>query len=90
MKWFFKYDSETFELVPGAVRAEEQPDNSTTVDPAGTPFPKFNVAKQLWESDSVKLAELEERQKQQPQVQDVQKQIADLYTRVLNQEMKGM
>ncbi|KRN50492.1 hypothetical protein IV71_GL000788 [Fructobacillus fructosus KCTC 3544] len=74
----------------GAVYAEEQPSNSTAVDPAGTPFPVFNVTKQSWESDPVKLAELEERQKKQPQVQDVQNQIADLYARVLNQEMKGM
>lgn len=90
MIWYFKYDPQTFELLPGAIYAEEQPSNSTTVDPAGTPFPVFNVTKQAWESDPVKLAELEERQKNQPQVQDVQKQIADLYARVLNQELKGM
>jgi hypothetical protein len=90
MTWYFKYNPKTFELLPGAVCADEQPENSTTIDPAGTPYPVFNVTKQAWESDPVKLAELEERQKKQPQVQDVQKQIADLYARVLNQEMKGM
>ncbi|CAK1236279.1 hypothetical protein [Fructobacillus fructosus] len=90
MLWYFKYNPQTFELVSGAVCADEQPENSTTIDPAGTPYPVFNVAKQAWESDTVKISELEERQKHQTQTPDVQKQIADLYARVLNQELKGL
>lgn len=90
MTWYFKYNPKTFELLPGAVRADEQPENSTTIDPVGTPYPVFNVAKQAWESDTVKISELEERQKQQTQTPDVQKQIADLTAKVLDLEMKGL
>lgn len=90
MIWYFKYNPQTFALVSGAVCADEQPENSTSVDPAGVLFPKFNVSKQSWESDPVKLAEYEEQQKKQEQSPDMQQQIADLTAKVLDLEMKGL
>ncbi|MFC4761023.1 hypothetical protein [Fructobacillus durionis] len=92
MTWYFKYDEATKELVPGAVNADTQPANSTAVDPAGTMFPVYVPSTDSWKSDEVKLAKWNAQIKQQEENKqpDLQAQIADLYARQLQQEMKGL
>lgn len=87
-KWYFKYDPEKGnEFIPGAIRAEEQPENATDVEPAGTPFPVFNVKTQIWESDPVKLKQLEEQKAGQgQQIDPVQTQMAQMYQSFMQQQ----
>ncbi|CAK1254422.1 hypothetical protein [Fructobacillus cardui] len=89
-QWYFKFDPATKEFIPGAVFTDEQPENSTTVDPATSEYIDAKWDGSAWTGTVTREQWLQQQQSQQTQVPDVQKQIADLYVRVLNQELKGL
>lgn len=85
MSWFYKYDPQTKELVPGAIYSDEQPNNSTAVDPAGVMFPIWSAEKGAWLSDEKKLAAFNE-QAGQKKADPVQAQMAQMYQIFMQQQ----
>lgn len=67
-KWYFKYNPTTFEFIPGAIRADEQPENTTAVEPTGFyGLPKWNPSTNSWTGQSIGdyLAKQKANEKQQ-------------------------
>lgn len=56
-KFYFLFDENTKEFIPGAVYAEEQPANSTAVDPVDVMYPVWDAKNGMWKSDEDKLAQ---------------------------------
>ncbi|CAK1223818.1 unnamed protein product [Fructobacillus evanidus] len=82
-KWYFLYDSETKELIPGARYEEEAPENATTVEPNGFKgLPKWNESLKKWEGQS--LDEWLDNQKSNTSQQvDQNQQLAKLAMKVM-------
>ena len=82
-KWYFKYDPQTFEFIPGAILAEEQPENTTDIEPTGFyGLPKWNPSTNSWTGNSMDdyLAEQKANAKQPV---DPQQQLANLAMQVM-------
>ena len=52
-KWYFKYDPKTFEFIPGAILSEEQPENTTDIEPSGVMNPVWNSSTNSWTGQSL-------------------------------------
>ncbi|CAK1238721.1 unnamed protein product [Fructobacillus tropaeoli] len=81
-KWWFQYDPQSFAFVPGAILAEEQPDNTTDVEPSGVMNPVWNPSTKTWTGESIEnyLAEHKANAKQQT---NPQQQLAQLSMQVM-------
>ncbi|MDD9139198.1 hypothetical protein H7198_06225 [Fructobacillus sp. CRL 2054] len=77
MSWFFKFDENTHEYIAGAIYSDEQPANSTAVDPIGVMFPVWSAENGAWVSDPDKLAKWN-AEKNEKYTDPVQKQLATL------------
>lgn len=88
-KWYFKYDPQTFEFVPGAVLAEEQPENATDVEPTGFyGIPKWNESAHEWEGESLTDWLQEQKANDINQVDSDKQMLSSLMTTMMKQEMR--
>lgn len=87
-KWYFKYDPEKGnEFIPGAIRAEEQPENATDVEPTGFHgFPKWNESTKKWEGELLEDWLKEQKANQGQQVDSVQTQMVQMYQSFMQQQ----
>ncbi|CAK1233930.1 hypothetical protein [Fructobacillus cardui] len=84
-KWFFKFDPQTFEFVPGAILSEEQPENTTTVEPTGLyGLPKWNPSTNSWTGKSIDEYLAEQKANAQKQVDPQQQQLAQLLQMIVS------
>lgn len=81
-KWYFKFDPTTFAFIPGAIRAEEQPENTTTVEPSGLINPVWNPNTISWTGQSMDDY-LAEQRANQPKVVDSNQQALNATANVL-------
>lgn len=84
--WYFKYDPQTFEFVPGAILSAEQPDNTTAVDPSGFMNPVWNPSTNSWTGQTYEEFAQEQQAKYKPVYDPVQKQIAGLTQMMIAQQ----
>ncbi|USS92046.1 hypothetical protein [Fructobacillus americanaquae] len=85
MQWYFKYDPNTFEFIPGAIRADEQPDNTTTVEPTGFyGLPKWNPSTNSWTGQSMNDYLAEQKANAGQQVDPQQQQLAQLLQMIVS------
>lgn len=82
-KWYFKYNPQTFEFVPGAVLAEEQPDNATGVEPSGLMNPVWNPSTNSWTGQSMDDYLAEQKANAKQQVDPNQQALASLAMQVM-------
>ena len=84
MNWYFKYDPNTFVFIPGAIRADEQPDNTTTVEPTGFyGLPKWNPSTNSWTGQSMDDYLAEQKANEQKQVDPNKQALASLAMQVM-------
>ncbi|CAK1241418.1 hypothetical protein [Fructobacillus cardui] len=87
-QWYFKFDPTTKEFIPGAVFEEEQPDNSTTVDPATSGYidPTWNGS--AWTGTKTYEQFLQEQKEQQQATPDpYQQQLSTIANQLLKQNI---
>ncbi|GAO99825.1 hypothetical protein [Fructobacillus ficulneus] len=87
-QWYFKFDPATKEFIPGAVFTEEQPDNSTTVDPATSGYiePTWNGS--AWTGTVTREQWVQQQQAQQQSTPDpYQQQISTVANQLLKQNI---
>lgn len=83
-KWYFKYDSQTFNFIPGAILAEKQPENTTTVEPTGFyGLPKWNSSTNSWTGKSMDDYLAEQKANAKKQVDPNQQELASLAMQVM-------
>lgn len=87
-KWFFKFDPQTFEFVPGAILSEEQPENTTTVEPTGFyGLPKWNPSTNSWTGQSIENYLAEQRDNAKQQINPQQQQLNTIANQLLKQNI---
>ncbi len=90
-KWYFKYDPQTFEFIPGSILAEEQPENTTDIEPTGFyGLPKWNTSTNSWIGDSMDSYLSEKKSSAKQQVDSVQKQMASIVQMLVAQKADNM
>lgn len=83
-KWYFKFDPTTFEFVPGAILADEQPENATTIEPTGFyGLPKWNPTTNSWTGQPIDDYLAEQKANYQKQVDPNQQALASLAMQVM-------
>lgn len=87
-KWYFQYDPQTFELVPGAILADGQPENTTDVEPTGFyGLPKWNPSTNSWTGQSMDDYLAEQRANAKQQVDTQQQQLNTIANQLLKQNI---
>ncbi|CAK1237507.1 hypothetical protein FFRU_160070 [Fructobacillus fructosus] len=88
-KWYFKYNPQTFEFIPGAILAEKQPENTTDIEPTGFyGLPKWNESDHKWEGQSLPDWLQEQKANDINQVDSDKQMLSSLMTTMMKQEMR--
>lgn len=86
-QWYFKFDPQSLEFIPGAIFADEQPDNTTNVEPTGLMNPKWNASTNSWTGQSVNDYLAEQKTSQKTNVNSVQQQLSTIANQFLQQNI---
>jgi hypothetical protein len=86
-KWWFQYDPQSFVFVPGAILADERPDNATDVEPSGVMNPVWNPSTQTWAGDSIENYLAEQSANAKQQVNQQQQQLNTIANQLLKQNI---
>ncbi|MBS9336400.1 MULTISPECIES: hypothetical protein [Fructobacillus] len=87
-KWYFKYDPQTFEFIPGAILAEEQPENTTDIEPTGFyGLPKWNPSTNSWTGQSIGDYLAEQKANAKQQLDPQQQQLNTIANQLLKQNI---
>ncbi|MBS9334992.1 hypothetical protein LQZ24_05865 [Fructobacillus sp. M1-13] len=88
MQWYFKYNPNTFEFIPGAIRAEEQPENTTDIEPTGFyGLPKWNPSTNSWTGQSIGDYLAEQKANAKQQLDPQQQQLNTIANQLLKQNI---
>lgn len=87
-QWYFKFDPATKEFIPGAVFTDEQPENSTTVDPALSNYIDAKWDGSAWTGTKTYEQFFKEQKEQQQSTPDpYQQQISTVANQLLKQNI---
>ncbi|KMK53311.1 hypothetical protein FEFB_09850 [Fructobacillus sp. EFB-N1] len=88
MQWYFKFNPTTFEFIPGAIQSDEQPENTTTVEPTGFyGLPKWNQSTNSWTGNSMDDYLAEQKANAKQQVDTQQQQLNTIANQLLKQNI---
>lgn len=87
-KWYFKYNPQTFDFIPGAILAEEQPENTTDIEPSGVMNPVWNPSTNSWTGQSLDDWLNNQKENTRKTVDQTQQQIAQLAIQVMQDNAK--
>ncbi|CAK1248264.1 unnamed protein product [Fructobacillus fructosus] len=87
-KWYFKYNPQTFEFIPGSILAEEQPENTTDIEPTGFyGLPKWNPSTNSWTGQSIGDYLAEQKANAKQQLDPQQQQLNTIANQLLKQNI---
>lgn len=87
-KWYFKYNPQTFEFIPGAILAEKQPENTTDIEPTGFyGLPKWNPSTNSWTGQSIGDYLAEQKANAKQQLDPQQQQLNTIANQLLKQNI---